>query len=678
MPKSFDEVHATYEELDKDYAERHSDHRRLRQFYHGKYWQEADEQATGLMSLFRDLRRSSEVGPDLKLVHNLLQEVVTKFQTYLSPLPMINVPIDPPMGERNKQRATLKERYLYGLWGMSNMNQILCHGAWYLALMGDCFIGAVPDPETNLVVPVLRSPEYAYPIPSFTPGGWDGVIFRWEVGERAIARNFADYQPRNERMKGRSRRGKETEPLVEFIEYHDGNEWARWADGVKLNGVQHDYGFNLFQQMKFIPVPDEVWGHGAVEQAVGMVEMGNALKSLMFQAVLENVFPRLILENPQKFPEEIDTGAGAVIGVNEGGKAYWLHPPTQLIGSQMQFSVANDQAVKEATFMPDVNFGNFNASIVTGKAINELQGAGTGSVVEMVQGVGMGSVLVGWNERAIHIGQNTFRDENIRLHGHITPGVADVNPKAFALNLKGKELQGSTRNEVVFQPYIGAHEKLVMGLQALSGGLVSKRYVREQIGIPDSTAMEEEIFTERIEEGVLAAGLEAMTQAAANPEQIEADGLGFLEGTAGPAPASPLGGAASPMPMLPPGAAPMMGSLPTAGPPPSQGAEPGPAESSSKTVTLDDAVAAFQTVHTEGRVFLIGEIVQRGSTTDDIEVAVTNPADRETLSKGLPQFAGMLFFTVVEETPREQFVEVTFGADASPQGTEPTPEELFA
>lgn len=684
MARSFDEVQAVYNELDREYMERHSDHRKLRDYFHGRFWQNTEDRPGGIQSLFKDLRRSGEVGPDLKLVHNLLQEVVVKFQTYLSPLPMINVPSDPPMSERNRARATLKERYLYGLWGMGNMNQATAAAGWYLALMGDAFLGAIPDPETNLVTPILRSPEYAYPIPSFTPGGWDGLIFRWEVTETAAERAFDGYTPAHRRKKGLFRRGQQ-QTKVEYIEYHDANEFAVWVDGVKVRGVEHGYGFNLFQQMKFIPVPDEIWGHSAVEQAVGMVEMGNALKSLNFQAVLENVFPRLILENPQKFPEEIDTGAGAVIGVNEGGKAYFLSPPMQTMQAASGFAVQNDHAVKEATFMPDVNFGQFNASIVTGKAINELQGAGTGSVVEMVQGVCMGPPLVGWNERAIHIGQTTFADEQIHLHGHITPGMTEVKPQAFALNLKGKDLKGSTRNEVVFQPHIDSHNKLVMMLQAHSGGFVSKRYAREQIGIPDTAAMEEEIYSEQIEAGVLGAALAAMEQAAMTPEAAqtaEQAGFDYIAGRSGPAPVVPLGGAApSPDAMMagPAPAAAPPGAPPAAPPEMAAPAAPEMAPGAPRTVTLEEAAAAIQTVqNVQGRVWLVGEIVMQGQTSDDIEVAVSDPADRQTLASGLPEFAGMLVFLVVDGEPAEQHVEVTPGATVAPGGAEPTLDELLA
>jgi hypothetical protein len=69
-------------------------------------------------------------------------------------------------------------------------------------------------------------------------------------------------------------------------------------------------------------------------------------------------------------------------------------------------------------------------------------------------------------------------------------------------------------------------------------------------------------------------------------------------------------------------------------------------------------------------VFLVGEIVQ-GQTDDNLEVAVTEPADKQTLADGLPQYAGRLSFTTVSGEPRERFVEVSAGATPEPQGEEP-------
>lgn len=672
MPIAYEEVKELKDELAREYAGRHSEFKLLRDFYHGRFWERVEGAQGGLADLFKDLRRSSgEVGPDLKLVHNLLQEVVTKFQTYLSPLPMIRVYTDPPESHTRRAQATRKERFLYAQWWAGQMNQVLNKAAWYLPLMGDCFLGAFPHFDEKRIEPLLRSPEHAYPVPGFEKGGTSALIFAWEVDERWARRAFPNF--RGGPAAPSSRRAQARKNTVEIIEWSAADEWVRWVGGQKVNGVEHNLGVNLFHQMKFIDVPDEVWGHGAVEQAANMVHMGNALYSLMFQAVLENVFPRLILENPHKFPEEIDNGPGAVIGVNEGGKAYWLHPPTGLLPSQEQFLVANQQAVKEASFMPDVNFGNFRASIVTGKAINELQGAGTGSVVEMVQGVGMGSVITRWNELAIILGQRLFRDDKLDLYGYTSAGPTEIKGRPFADSIKGSELIGSPRNEVVFSPYIGMHEKLVMSLQAMSAGLVSKKHSRDTIGIPDSQAMEEEIVGEAIDQAVL--GLLVGALDPQNPALAEEQVAGYLGGGAGPA-AAP---GASPPPLLslaapqPPGAA-----QAPALPPPGAAAGPAPAGGAgepSGQVTLDQAVTTFRQVQVQGRVFLVGEIVQAGATAEEVEVSVTDPADRQPLDRAA---SFPTVFRVIQDEPGEQFVEVTPGSEAVVRGEEPTLDQLTA
>ena len=64
---------------------------------------------------------------------------------------------------------------------------------------------------------------------------------------------------------------------VEIVEYSSGEEWHRWVGGQHVNGVEHDLGFNIFDQVAFIPVPDEPFNHGAVEQIVGHVDADKVL-----------------------------------------------------------------------------------------------------------------------------------------------------------------------------------------------------------------------------------------------------------------------------------------------------------------------------------------------------------------------------------------------------------------
>ncbi len=644
----------------------------------------------------------SDIGPEIKLVYNVIQMVCNKYQTFLSPLPQIRVWADRETDTARAQ-ATVKQRFLYGCWNQGSMDKIFADIAWYLPLMGDCWLGIHPDFDRNLPTPILRSPEFAYPIPTFDKKGESAVIFSWRVAESVVAKNFVEYQAPIEVMrsarKGLFRRGQASNPQVEITEYSDDQEWHRWlvpyaADNEvpispqEVNGVVHNYGFNLFDHMKFIRVPDEPWGHGAVEQAINLNEMGNALYSLMFQAVIENVFPRLILENPQMAPEEIESGPGAVIPLNAGGKAYYLQPEGPMVQEQNTFMRANELNIRNATGMPGVNFGESPASsIVTGKAVNELQGAGTGSMIEMVQGIGIGNGIVSWNEKAITIGQRTFRDDTMNLFGSEYKSFVDLVPARFQLTVKGKQLVGSPRNDVIFSPALSQHEKLVMGLQGLGGGIWSKKYVREQQGVIDNDQMVEEIYGENIQDAVLGAYLGAFQQdpTPQNAESSEKQAVAFLAGQTatgapvaaphpllnmptghgaaagvGNAPATLSGGGQEVSPPLalpqgapaPQSAAPLQAAAPAPG-----GALPAAAAGGT---TVQQALDAFKGVTLQGRAWLVGEIAAKGSTSGAVEVAVTEAADQAAL-RAAAQFP-VLFHRVAGQ-PQEQAIEIV-GASA--------------
>lgn len=709
-PISFDEVRALKETYEDLYRARHEAFRALRKYWHGDYWKLADyEQSRPITSIFRDLTAHlSDIGPEIKLVYNIVQMVCNKFQTFLSPLPQIRVWTDPPETDRARQQATRKSRYLYGCWGMGDMAKVNNRIAWYLPLMGDCYLGIHPDFDKHIPVPLLRSPEFAYPIPGFDKHSESAVIFAWKVHETVVSKNFVEYQAPIEQMRrdrqGKSKRGQNPDPQVEIVEYSDANEWHRWISPLgsgrdnsmplgaqEVNGIVHDLGFNLFEHIKFIDIPDEPFGHGAVEQAINLNEMGNALYSLMFQAVIENVFPRLVLENPAAAPEEIESGPGAVIPLNAGGKAYWLQPEGPMIQGSAGFMHTNELNIRNATGMPGVNFGESPAtSIVTGAAVDALQGAGTGSMIEMVQGAGIGQALSSWNEKAITIGQRIFRDDTMNLFGSHYQSAMDLNPKQFATTMKGKDLVGSSRNDVVFSPAIGQHEKLVMWLQAKGGGLVSDKFIREQIAIPDNDAMVEEIYAEQIEQGVLAALLGSFQQQpdAQNAQKVEDQAFSYLQGgtasasaphplTQLGAPSGPPNGAAGPgmIPGAGTGAAPSPGG---AAPTPAQAPAPSGPSAQAPPVSLDVIAAAIQAIQgIQGRVFLVGEIVQTGRSSGTIEIAVTHQSDQNLIQQALTQYRSRLTFHVVPSVPSERYVEVTPGRNITPGGGGPqNPQDL--
>ncbi len=674
MALTYSEAKDLLSEVETDYQGRHEDHARLRSFWHGRYWDEAETMTRGLANLWRDAVNSKgDMGPDFKLVRNLIYDVCVKYQTYLSNLPMIHVPNERPDSRRAKAQASLKERAIYGSWAEAGMVNALNQGAWYGPLMGDWVLGIMPNFDKKCVYAIVRSPEFAYPLPGADGSASKTILFRWETTAAAAKRDYPNWD-------GKARAGSKS---VEILEFSDGDCFQRWVNGQQVNGVEHGLGFNLFDQVPFIQVPGEVWNHSAVEQAVGLTQAGSMLWSLEMQAAIENVFPRLVLEDPMKFSEDIDTGPGAVIAVNPGGKAYYLQTPG--VGGGVPMLQENERAIKQDTSMPDVNFGQFDASIITGKAINALQGAGTGSLVEMVQGASHGPALTSWNEKALTIYQRMWSEDQIYLQGVKPSSMVDLNPRQFAISFKGKEIVGSARNDVVFGPYMDAHGKLVMALQAQGAGLVSKAYSREQIGIPDSDEMQAEIMEEVIEEAVIGAVIQALQAdpSAESGDQASAQMGAYLDGGPVRAPLNPA---------PPPGSPPVLGGPPAGGPPggpglPPPGVQPGggqlsspplqlppgspqpqagappeaapqtPAAPASAGVTIQQAQAAFQNVQLAGRAWLVGEIAATGSS-DTADVAVTDPADRQPLGDAA-DFP--VRFTVVTGEPKEQAVEIGTG-----------------
>lgn len=706
MALTYDDVKELHQQLDKRDHVRHRDLRALRRYWQGNYWNQGEGEegsraaVSSVQQLFLDLKGSmNDLGPDLKLVHNILQEVCVKYQTFLSPVPMPKTFIDPPYSDTRRKQSTTKERVINGTWWANRMTVRMAEVAWYLPLMGDCFPCIWPDFDRKIPRFIVRSPEIAHPIRSWDGTSLDQIMFRWEANTRDLKRQYPDYVERSPNKAGRfrprvARANAGGERKAEVIEFSDTMSYQLWADDQLLKTIDHELGFNLFGQMSFIPVPGEVFNHGAVEQIVNLVEMGNALHSLLFQSVFENVFPMMVIEDPAKAPEQIMRGPGAVVPVNAGGKVYYETPPEAALGVQMAFMRDNADKILEASGMPRVNFGQSpTTSIATGAAINELQGAGSGSTVEMVQGTGIGPELVAWNEKALTMYQTVFKDDDIHLYGTERTQLIDINPRSFALSFKGSDVVGSTRNEVVFQPHMNDHEKLVMGLQGLGAGIYSKKYVREQLGIADNDAMVEEILAEQLEDGVLQAIVQQFAQQGA-PAEAEpaalAQGITLIEGapvtppaiegphpllaagapgTPGPAPApagpggppGPAGPAignfpggpgqvvAPPLP-LPQGAPPPGGSAPGA-----PTGHPSPSAGAGTSVTVQQALAAFQNVQINGHAWLVGEIAAKGRTSDVVEIALTDRSDEAPL-KQAATFPVM--FHIVTSAPTEQSVEI--------------------
>jgi hypothetical protein len=271
-------------------------------------------------------------------------------------------------------------------------------------------------------------------------------------------------------------------------------------------------------------------------------------------------------------------------------------------------------------------------------------------------------------------------------------------------------------------PYLDKQQKVVIGLQLAGAGLVSKEWQRNNVGIPDNEAMEDAIVSETIESAVLQLIVQSITEPEQAPE-AEQKAEAYIEGGHLPHPltqlqsppipgqpqggppgmsdmptTSPPGGGGGGMPVgpanagpgpsgqvmapplnLPPGSpvpppagggAPVMAGAP---PPPGAPTPAPPGAPAAGKLTLDQVIQAFQSLQgIQGQVFLVGEIVQNGETTDTIEVDITSEADRDTIGRGVPF---PVTIKVVSQPPSEPYIEVTPGASTATQGAMPQPDE---
>jgi hypothetical protein len=358
----------------------------------------------------------------------------------------------------------------------------------------------------------------------------------------------------------------------------------------------------------------------------------------------------------------------------------------------------NERAIKQDTSMPDVNFGQFDASIITGKAVNALQGAGTGSLVEMVQGGGIGRALESWNEKALTIYQRMFTNDAVYLQG--VQAVVDDRPEPAPVR---RQLQGQGDHRVAAQRgcvlAVHRHARQARHGVAVAGGRahIEELGSREQIGISDSESMQEDIVTEVIDEAVVGAIVAAL-QADPSPENADnaaAQATAYLEANPMPTVAPhPLLGAGAAGPQIgggtagPPVGPQVFGAgnvsapplpLPQGSAPPAQiGAPGGPVQRCPRCCSQRGRNVGSSTSRPVESTAARQGVPRRrdrreGQHRDAVEVAVTDEADKQPLTDAATGFT--VTFTSVAGEPTEPFVEIGTGRTG---GQAPSADQLLA
>lgn len=699
------DVYALMNMLEARYGDTHRTFYHLRNFWNGKMWADEASMTRSLVSVFRDLRHGDgSVGnePDVKVTLPLVEAVVAKFMALLAPTPQISM-IRPPIGfaglrkdDTTRALADQNEKFLYGLWEQNRVGVKFNRQSFYLPLFGCCFAGVQPDFDSKTMKFEVRSPEVSFPV--WEPGyeNLRAIGFRWKMPQDMAVASYGDpaqviidEMNASKGVKDLLGLNRNQPPAIDVVEFWDKSTKRTLLAGkdatsmVSAQFVQHDLGFVPWVMPSFYDVPDEPFARGVIEGNAGLFQKMNMLDSLELQSIIENVFARIVIINPAVAPEDIDNGPGGVIPVGVGGDVKWVTPPatTTDLGKSMARSLDFSE---RGTHLPGSMYGEGVASsITTGKAQHEST-LPTGNVVDYVQG----NIANSWerlNEMAIDMTGKVFANREVVYFGrqYDNSGIFRTD-KQFAITIKGSDLKNWSRHSLTFSPLLNMHEKVVIGLQLGGGGLVSKRWQRDQIGIVDNDAMQEEILTEMRFDQTIAGLMQGLQAGQYGADYVEQAFLAMEKGQvvppapapvapAGPAPA-PAGGGQLPSGPLPP---PMPPGAP-AGPagPPDMGAPPPATPPSVGTglpqgnpgdeFTLQGAIGDFSTLRKlKGQVFLIGEIAQKGSTNGPVEVALTDMTDKSTIVNGLPdEYHGNLKFTKVGGEPEEPHVEV--GPNAPP------------
>jgi hypothetical protein len=264
------EIMVQMETLSERYGERHQMFEGLRRFWHGHIWQDSDQMAKSLASVFRDLRHGAggDREPDIKVTLPLIEAVVEKFMGYLTSVPQISV-LTPPIGyaglrkeETCRALADQNERFFYGVWErttcastsltvlVSAADGLLLHRR-ASRLQGQD--GQVPESLARELVPDLGRGG-AVPRGHRLPvGGPDGH------GDPALRRGGrgAGTERRPGWLPWRRRTRRDT---LQITEWYDEDSKTTLVAGHKVQSVEHKLGFCPWVHVPFYSVPDEPFG----------------------------------------------------------------------------------------------------------------------------------------------------------------------------------------------------------------------------------------------------------------------------------------------------------------------------------------------------------------------------------------------------------------------------------
>jgi len=607
----------------------------------------------------------------------------------------------PPRDEKSENKALKNRKAYVGIYEASGGNWLMQESSYAEILHGWGVLGALPNLKKNRVELVSYAAPYCYPVFELGSQMFMRELFvLWQATPATVKAAYPNFEydggsseesrflPGNAAQKGEG---------VNVLIYYGKDSKMVFANDQFVSGIRHDWGFVPFTVVPFQQAPGTL-GMGIADQAYGITMAVNKQLSLLYQTLHENVNSDTVVYSDDDF-DVTDRHGRKVWQMSRDSK---MEKATDDVGRVVE----GTRMIHDLLSMAGMMGGSSAArqgqreGMYISAAYSELS-KGLGDKLDnylRVKGERMATAF----EYAARLAEKHFANTKMELGGKI-----DGSP--FQINFKGKDFDKYYRVDVTWPPAVmnSANNWLVNWLQINKSQLASNHTTRTKLGglIQDPEFEKKQIEEETFEKAKLDAAATAIlmsvqnqmalqqqqqlqsmqqqlpSQESTNPDEIPAqkeqlekgrtnetaEGL-FSGGVQGQLPPVPqvgnagMGGGTGGMPLqvLPGGAGVQPGEagspMPVVPPEASQ-----PMTSTENVVPLEVLLEELRSVgKVKGSVYLVGEAVAIGSINAEsmVELAITEPLDKQTFINALPQYKGRLNFIPTDTMPSEPHVHV--------------------
>lgn len=463
------------------------------------------------------------------IVANLIDVNARQLAENLAPLPSINcAPGDGrEHSDRAKRRTALRTKVAYSYIIDSNLKTRMPQGCdWYISY------GSMPivvEPDFKRGAPRLRIDNPMKSYPQFDLAG-NVVSYTkvWREEARALAAKFPDHRGAilGERAGDPYGRATAEGTLLELVKYCDGESYVLYMperDNLVLMDTPNEFGkvpVAIAQKPSF-----DDQDRGQFDDVVWPMLARNKMAMLGLQATHQTVrAPLAIPTDVQK----VSFGDDAVIRTNSPEKIRRVGTDIPVAAFQQDALLAEE--VQRGSRTPAAATGDIDASIITGKGVDALQG---GYDIQ----VATGQLMIGYAiekalELAFEMDEKFWPDAQKEISGVIngTPFREKYTP--------AKDIKGNHRVSVSygFASGMNPNQALIFLLQLRGDQLVPRDFVQRQLPMDVDVAqlqaeVDKEQTTDALKQGVysLLASLGIMAQQGMDPTMLLTKAASIIE-----------------------------------------------------------------------------------------------------------------------------------------------------